>query len=249
MRKKVIRISKLISHYGFCSRREAEKLINSGKVKINGKVISDYTIDDDHIENIEIENKKLIKPLSTRVWIMNKPPGYICSNRRQGSKKIIFDIIPQNIQRVVLVGRLDMYSEGLILLTSNPGLSSYLENPKNKISRKYIVEINELISEEMIKKVSSGIFIKDAYYNKMKINMFKKLQKVFLQIELKEGKNREIRNIVEFCGKKIKTLKRISFGPFSLSSQKAGEINEVSSPILQNKIKQLGLRVEDYFWL
>lgn len=248
MRKKIIRISKLISHYGVCSRREAEKLIDSGKVKINNKVVSHYIIDHDQIEKVEIENKKLIKPLTTRVWIMNKPPGYICSNRRQGSKKIIFDIIPQNIQRVVLVGRLDMYSEGLILLTSNPGLSSYLENPKNKISRKYIVEINETISEEMIKKVSSGILIKDAYYNKMKIKMYKKSQKVFLQVELKEGKNREIRNIVDFCGKKIKTLKRVSFGPFSLSNQKVGEIKEVSNPILQNKIKQLGLKVENYFW-
>lgn len=247
MRKKVIRISKLISHYGVCSRREAEKLINSGKVKINGKVMRCYTINHDQIENIEVENKKLIKPLGTRVWIMNKPPGYICSNRKQGSKKIIFDIIPPDIQRVVLVGRLDMYSEGLLLLTSNPSLSSYLENPKNKISRKYIVEINETISEEMIKKISSGILIKDDYYNKMKIKMFKKLQKVFLQIELKEGKNREIRNIVKFCGKKIKTLKRTSFGPFSLSNQKVGEIKEVSNPILQIKIKQLGLRVEDYF--
>ncbi|MBD74869.1 MAG: pseudouridine synthase [Rickettsiales bacterium] len=247
MTKNIVRISKIISYYGFCSRREAEKLIEAGKVKINGKVVNNFIVNSDDIKKIEVENKELQRPLSTRMWLMNKPPGFICSNKKQNSKKIIFEIIPKKIKRVVLVGRLDMFSEGLILLTSNPKLSTFLENPRNKIVRKYIVEINEAISPEILKKTSSGIVIKGQFYNKLKIKTLKYSSKIFLKIELKEGKNREIRNIVEYCGKKIKSLKRLSFGPFNLTNEKLGEIREIPQKVLENKLKSLGLKVEDYF--
>tara|TARA_X000000950_G_C13856000_1_gene636563 strand:- start:664 stop:1410 length:747 start_codon:yes stop_codon:yes gene_type:complete len=247
MKSRIVRISKLISHYGYCSRRDAEILIKNKRVKINGEIVTNFAIDQTLVKKIEVENKKLQEPISTKVWLMNKPPGYICSNKKQDHKKIIFEIIPKELQRVVLVGRLDMFSQGLILLTSSPKLSSFLENPINRISRRYIVEINETISQNLLKEISSGIILKNVFYKKMKIRMFKNSSKIYLQIDLNEGKNREIRNIVEFCGKKIKSLQRISFGPFNLSNEKLGEVNEIPEHILKGKIKQLGLKVEDYF--
>ena len=149
MKNKIIRLSKIISHAGICSRREAEQLIDKGKVEINGKVYNEYTIRNEKIETIAVSGKVLEKEIS-RLWIFNKPIGYVSSNKEQKNQKSLFRLFPNNIPRVVTVGRLDIMSEGLMIITNNPSIASFLETPKNNIKRKYLVSVNGKITQSII---------------------------------------------------------------------------------------------------
>ena len=142
MKEKLVRISKIISHSGICSRRDAEELIKKGKVKINGAIFKDFYIEINSIKNVEV-NKKILRKQITKLWCFYKPRGYVSSNKEQKNQISFFNLIPKNILRVVSVGRLDIQSEGLILLTNNPSLSSFLEKPSNEIKRKYIIKVTE----------------------------------------------------------------------------------------------------------
>ena len=127
MKNKLIRISKIISHAGVCSRKDAEELIIKGKVKVNNKIFKDFFILNSQIKSIKVKNKSISRR-TTRVWLFNKPVGFVSSNKEQFKQKSLFRLIPNNLPRVVSAGRLDINSDGLMVLTNNPDLSNYLEN-------------------------------------------------------------------------------------------------------------------------
>ena len=246
MQKNFDRVSKLISHYGFCSRRDAEKFIKMGKVKINGEIYTNFILPDDEIKKIEVDGKELFKP-ELRIWVLNKSEGIICSSKRQNNKKIIFDILPKNMPRVISVGRLDLNSEGLLILTNSPIFAEYLENPKNQISRRYEVKISGNISDKNLSAAKEGILIENINYGSM--NITKKTNKEnnnWLEIEIFEGKNREIRKILSHFGHMIKKLRRIQYGPFFLKNLTKNKTIELDSEKINKKLVSLGLNVEDY---
>ena len=141
MKNQKIRISKILSHAGICSRREAEALVKEGKIELNGEIFEEFTIEKDKIKKIRVLGKEL-KKLKTRVWLLNKPVGYVCSNKEQKNQKSLFRLLStKDFPRVVTVGRLDINSEGLIILTNNPSLSNFLEKPSNKVERIYLVDV------------------------------------------------------------------------------------------------------------
>ena len=141
MKNQKIRISKILSHAGICSRREAESLVKEGKIELNGEIFEEFTIEKDKIKKIRVLGKELKKP-KTRVWLLNKPVGYVCSNKEQENQQSLFRLLStKKFPRVVTVGRLDINSEGLIILTNNPSLSSFLEKPSNKVERIYLVDV------------------------------------------------------------------------------------------------------------
>ena len=248
MKKKVERVAKLISHYGFCSRKEAENFIISGKVKINGRINKQFVFDSKKIKTIQINNKILFKPFF-KVWVFNKPNGYICSNTRQGNKKIIFDLFPKNFPRVVSAGRLDLNSEGLLLLSNNPEFTSYLENPKNKIQRKYNVKISGKITEDILVKTRKKMIIKDTIYKPIILKRItNKENNNFVEITLFEGKNREIREILNHFGLMVKKLKRLEFGPFKLGNLQIGDLIEIKKDVLEKKCNILGIKIENFKW-
>ena len=156
MKDKIIRLSKIISHAGICSRREAEQLIDKGKVEINGKIYNEYTIRNDIIKTIVVSGEVLKKNVN-RLWIFNKPVGYVSSNKEQKNQKSLFRLFPSYIPRVVTVGRLDIMSEGLMIITNNPSISSFLETPKNNIKRKYLVNVNGEITKNIIEKTKKNL--------------------------------------------------------------------------------------------
>ncbi|MAH78507.1 MAG: pseudouridine synthase [Rickettsiales bacterium] len=224
---KVVRLVKLISHSGLCSRREAEKLINSGKVFLNGKPFKEYIIKPKLINKISVEGKKL-KIQKTRVWIFHKTIGLLCSNVNQYNKKTVFDALPSNFPRVVSVGRLDLNSEGLLILTTNPSLSSFLENPKNMINRKYIIKVFGIFNDEKKKKLEKGMTIDGINYQPLKISkIITKSNEYEFNVDLKEGKNREIRNICNYFSWNIVKLLRIGFGPYKLGKLNVGEVKKI----------------------
>ena len=246
MTNKLIRLSKLISHAGICSRKNAEFLIKNGDVKINDNVFKEFFIEKSLIKSIKVKDKPLTN-IKTRVWILNKPVGYVSSNKEQFSQKSLFRLVPKDLPRVVSVGRLDIKSEGLLLLTTNPKLSSYLEDPSNKIERRYIVKVSGKIPENLDKLVEGQFLVDGILYNEIKIKLLNSVEKNMMEVKLTEGKNREIRKILNYFNLKVQKLKRISFGPFELNDIGIGNLVEIEIKFLDKLLNSIGFTDENNF--
>ena len=217
-------------------------------VKINDCIFKDYYVDKELIKNIEV-NGKILEKQKTKVWSFYKPKGYVSSNKEQKNQISFFKLIPNNIPRIVSVGRLDIESEGLLLLTNNPTLSSFLEKPSNEIKRKYRVKVLGKLPKNLKKVTKETLIINGVIYKKLTISvMWKKSLSSYLEIEIKEGKNREIRKIMTFFGLKVIELKRISFGPFELGTLKPGNLEIIKNEKLGKHFQQIGFIDENYFW-
>ena len=229
-----IRISKFIANAGICSRREAEKLILEGAVVINGKKILHpihFVSEKDKI----IINGKPIKKNKLKIFIFHKPRNLITTHKDPEGRTTIFDKIPRKYGRLISVGRLDYNTEGLIILTNNGDIKRFLELPSNKIDRVYKVKVSGKINSLDLNKIKKGIKINKIQYGPIKIKISKENDSIsWLELKLNEGKNREIRNILEHHDLKVLRLIRISFGPFKLNNLKKGEIIEVN----KNKYKK-----------
>ena len=246
MTNKLIRLSKLISHAGICSRKNAEFLIKNGDVKINDNVFKEFFIEKSLIKSIKVKDKPLTN-VKTRVWILNKPVGYVSSNKEQFSQKSLFRLVPKDFPRVVSVGRLDIKSEGLLLLTTNPKLSSYLEDPSNKIERRYIVKVSGKIPENLDKLVEGQFLVDGILYNEIKIKLSNSGEKNMMEVKLTEGKNREIRKVLNYFNLKVQKLKRISFGPFELNDIGIGNLVEIEIKFLDKLLNSIGFTNENNF--
>ena len=246
MTNKLIRLSKLISHAGICSRKNAEFLIKNGDVKINDNVFKEFFIEKSLIKSIKVKDKPLTN-IKTRVWILNKPVGYVSSNKEQFSQKSLFRLVPEDLPRVVSVGRLDIKSEGLLLLTTNPKLSSYLEDPSNKIERRYIVKVLGKIPKNLDKLVEGQFLVDGILYNEIKIKLSNSEEKNMMEVKLTEGKNREIRKVLNYFNLKVQKLKRISFGPFELNDIGIGNLVEIEIKFLDKLLNSIGFTDENNF--
>ena len=245
---KKIRLAKIISHFGFCSRRDAEQIIINGGVTLKNSIYKEFTIKESLIKYIKVNGVHL-KKNKTRVWCFYKPRGYVCSNSEQFQQKSFFRILPNDIPRVVSVGRLDILSEGLLLLTNNPSLSNFLEKPINSFERNYIVKVFGLIDDELPLLVKDGIKIKNINYKGLDIKILtKKKNNNYLKVSIYEGKNREIRKVLEHFKLHVKTLKRISYGPFFLNELNNSEIKEVDEETLKNNLEKIKFNDESDCW-
>ena len=223
-----MRIAKFIANAGYCSRREAEKLIEKKLVKINNNLClhpSDTVNENDKIT----VGKQIISLNETvRLWKLYKPIKYICSTKDEHNRKKIFDLIPNDLPRTISIGRLDFMSEGLLLLTNNGDYSRRLELPKKGYERIYRVCIRGQIEKKNLEKINKGIKIDNIVYKKIKIKIDKSDKNfTWLIAKLKEGKNREIRNICKHFSWKIVKLIRIQYGPYKLGNLKEGKIEEI----------------------
>jgi 23S rRNA pseudouridine2605 synthase len=227
-----IRIAKFIANAGFCSRRDAEKLINDKIVKINNNLCLHPSETVNETDKITIGGKN-IKPSETiRLWKMYKPIKYICSNKDNHNRKKIFDLIPKNFPRTISIGRLDFMSEGLLLLTNNGDYSRKLELPSKGYERVYRVCVTGQVEKKHIEKINNGIKINNINYKKVKIKIDKTSQNFnWLTAKLKEGKNREIRNICKYFSWQIVKLIRVQYGPYKLGNLEKGQIVEIKLKI------------------
>ena len=248
MKNQKVRIAKILSHAGICSRREAELLVKEGKVELNGEIFKEFSIEKDKIKKISVHGKELKKP-KTRVWFLNKPVGYVCSNKEQENQKSLFRLLSKDFPRVVTVGRLDINSEGLIILTNNPTLSGFLERPSNKVERIYFVDVKGNLPNKFYNLIKKKINIEGIIYEISSLDKIysKNLNHQF-KIKLYEGKNREIRKIMDFFGLKVLKLKRIQYGPFLLEDLDEGDVKEIEEKKVKNFLKQLEFSYENNFW-
>lgn len=231
---KLPRIAKVIADSGHCSRREAEKLIFEGRVSVNGKIIESpaLLISD---ESIKIDNKLINNKQKTRLWIFHKPAGFLTSSTDPKNRKTIYNILPSDLPRLISIGRLDYNSEGLLLMTTNGELARYVELPKTGWIRKYRVRVHGKINEYRLKNLINGITIDNIKYKFSEVKIEKSdSTNSWLILSLKEGKNREIRKVMEFFGLKVNRLVRISYGPFNLGNLSKGNMREISQKMINN---------------
>lgn len=223
------RIAKYISASGICSRRQAERMITENKVMVNNQIISHpaFLVSDD--DEITVDGKKIkkISEKETRLWIYNKPRGIIVTHDDEKGRETIFDLLPKEIGHVVSVGRLDLNSEGLILLTNNKTLKTYLESPENGFIRKYRVRVFGNLPKDKFANLKNGITIDGIFYKSVLVEIEKDDINSWLIVSLLEGKNREIRKIMSFFGLEVSRLIRISYGDFELGDLKIGDLIEI----------------------
>lgn len=231
---KGIRIAKFIADCGYCSRREAEALIFEGSVKVNGQVIdSPATFITD--QSVKINNKLINRQQETKLYILHKPKGFLTSTKDPENRPLIFDLIPKNLPRLVSIGRLDFNTEGLLLLTNNGDLARHIEHPNTGWIRKYRARVYGKVNPENLKKLENGIKIDGIFYKSIKVEIESQSgANSWLKISLSEGKNREIRKVMEHFGLQVNRLIRTSYGPFNLGNLPVQAIKEVKKSILRD---------------
>ena len=236
------RIAKAIAAAGVCSRRDAEKLIAEAKVKLNGSVVLSPATLVTERDDIRVEEKPLVPSQSPRLWIFFKPTGVITTNKDPQGRKTIFDLLPATLPRVITIGRLDLNSEGLLLLTNSGELARKMELPSTKIERRYRCRVYGNVTAQMITKLSQGIVMDDIRYG----NIFVKSERVvgshtWVSVNLHEGKNREIRRAFEYFNLKVNRLIRIGFDEFELGSLKPSELKEVPRAAVRELFQRLSI--------
>jgi 23S rRNA pseudouridine2605 synthase len=234
------RIAKVIARAGICSRRDAEKLIDQKRITLNGEIVQTPATKVSAKDKICVDGEALPQKEELRVWRFYKPVGIVTTNRDEKGRKTVFDILPSSIPRTVSVGRLDLNTEGLLLLTNDGTLAGKLENPKTGWIRRYRVRVHGIVNNNKIKKLEKGISIDGINYASIKATIDStKGTNTWLTVSLTEGKNREIRKVMEFLGLSVNRLIRVSYGPFQLGNMKKGEISEISGKALREQLGSL----------
>lgn len=230
----MIRLNKYIAECGVCSRRSADTLIQSGKVCVNGEVVTNLGIKiDETIDNVKVNNK-IIKKENKLVYIMlNKPKGYVTTSKEQFGRKSVLDLINTNL-RIYPIGRLDMYTEGLLLLTNDGNFANEMMHPKNKIEKKYIVSVKGNITSEKIDLLKKGVDIGGYITKPAKVKS--NFEKNELEIVISEGKNRQVRRMCEAVKLKVLNLQRTKIGNLELGNLELGKYRYLNKNDLE-KIK------------
>ena len=235
---KAERIAKVIARSGLCSRREAERLITNGKVKVNNKTLWECGVNVSSKDQIEVNDRPLATRVETKLWLYNKQRGYLVTNHDSENRPTIFDQLKEKIEtRLISVGRLDMDSEGLLLLTNDGDLARKLELPSTGWLRKYRVRVHGYVIKKDLELLKNGITIDGIRYGKIEAKLDKQQgSNAWLTLGIKEGKNREVRKIMNHLGYKVNRLIRISFGPFQIKNLSSGDIEEVKNKVLNDQL-------------
>ena len=235
---KTTRIAKVIARSGLCSRREAERLIISGDVKVNNKILLECGVNVTSKDRIEVNNQPLPSKVTTKLWLFNKQRGYLVTNNDPEGRPTIFDQLSKKLDtRYISVGRLDMDSEGLLLLTNDGDLARKLELPSTGWLRKYRVRVHGYVIKKDLELLKNGITIDGIKYGKIEAKLDKQQgSNAWLTLGIREGKNREVRRVMNHLGYNVNRLIRISFGPFQIKNLPSGEIKEVKNKILKDQL-------------
>jgi 23S rRNA pseudouridine2605 synthase len=233
-----MRIAKALARAGLCSRREAERWIAEGRVSVNGEVLKSPARDVGPADRILVDGDPLPSPQPPRLWRYHKPKGLVTTHADPQGRPTVFDQLPAELPRVISIGRLDFNTEGLLLLTNDGALARHLELPSTGWTRRYRVRAHGTVAQEALDKLKAGIEIDGVRYGPIDATLDKPQgSNVWLTLGLREGKNREVRKILERLGLTVNRLIRISFGPFQLLDLQPGNVEPVKRRVL---IEQLG---------
>ena len=240
-RKSAERVAKVIARAGLCSRREAEQWITAGRVSVNGAVIASPALNVRETDKIVVNGAPLPQRERTRLFLYYKPRGLVTTNSDPEGRPTIFAALPKTLPRLISVGRLDLNTEGLLLLTNDGGLARVLELPETGWLRRYRVRAHGRIAQAELDKLRGGVEIDGVRYGAIEATLDREQgANIWLTFAIREGKNREVRNVLEHLGLQVNRLIRISFGPFQLAEMREGTVEEVRTRMLRD---QLGERI------
>lgn len=237
------RIAKVMARAGLCSRREAEAWIAAGRVTVNGARIASPALNVKPDDAIAVDGKPLPARERTRLFLYNKPRGLVTTNADPEGRPTIFSALPKGLPRLVTVGRLDMNTEGLLLLTNDGGLARVLELPDTGWLRRYRVRAHGSVTQPQLDALRKGVTIDGIRYGEIEATLDRAQgANAWLTFAIREGKNREVRNVLEHLGLRVNRLIRVSYGPFQLGDLEDGAIEEIRTRHLR---EQLGERIAD----
>lgn len=232
------RIAKVMARAGLCSRRDAERWIADGRVSVNGKKLESPAFTVGPNDRIVVDGRPLPVSEEPRLFLYHKPLGLVTTARDEKGRATVFDHLPPGLPRVVSIGRLDINSEGLLLLTNDGGLARYLELPSTGLKRCYRVRLHGQVNAELLSKLSQGVTVDGVRYGPIdaRIAGAHSGANLWLIVTLTEGKNREIRKVMAHLGLQVNRLIRTSYGPFELGQLLPGGAIEVPPNILHEKL-------------
>ncbi|MDP6389266.1 MAG: pseudouridine synthase [Alphaproteobacteria bacterium] len=231
------RIAKRLARAGLCSRREAERLIAQGRVSVDGKVLESPAVNVTAASRITLDGEAVPEPEATRLWRFHKPTGVVTTSRDPEGRPTVFDRLPEGMPRVVAVGRLDLSSEGLLLVTNDGELARRLELPSTGWVRRYRIRVHGRVVQEDLEKLATGVEIEGVKYGPVRAALDRQQgANAWLTMALAEGKNREIRRLCAHLGYDVNRLIRTSFGPFQLGNLRRGAVAEVTGKVLREQL-------------
>lgn len=231
------RIAKVMARAGVASRRDCEAIILEGRVSVNGRVIESPALDVGPNDVVLIDGEPLPARERTRMWLYHKPRGLVTTNHDPEGRPTVFDALPEDLPRVLSVGRLDINTEGLLLLTNDGGLARMLELPETGWLRRYRVRAFGSVTQDRLDTLRDGVTIDGVSYGPV-VARFERQQgsNTWLTVDLREGKNREVKTVLEHLGLDVNRLIRVSFGPFQLADLPEGEVDEIRSRVLKDQL-------------
>jgi 23S rRNA pseudouridine2605 synthase len=232
------RIAKVLARAGLCSRRDAERWIADGRVSVNETVLTSPALNVTATDRIVVDGKPLPTAEKRRLWRYHKPAGLVTTHRDERDRPTVFAALPKGLPRVISVGRLDLTSEGLLLLTNDGGLARALEHPSRGWTRRYRARVYGHVDPEALGTLAQGVTVDGMQYGPIVASLDKVQGRAnaWLTIALKEGKNREIRKVLEHLGLKVTRLIRIAYGPFQLGTLEQGEVEEIPGKVVKEQV-------------
>lgn len=235
------RVAKVIARAGLCSRREAERWIGEGRVSVDGLVITSPALNVTAKHSIAVDGRPLPGADQRRLWRYHKPPGVLTTHRDPQGRPTVFEQLPEALGRVIAIGRLDMSSEGLLLLTNDGDLARWISLPSTGWLRRYRVRAFGQVEDGDLARLKSGITLNGIAYGPIEARIETvKGSNVWISVALREGKNREVRVVLEHLGLKVNRLIRVSYGPFQLGSLARGEVASVPRKVLSEQLGRRG---------
>lgn len=221
------RLQKIIARAGICSRREAEKLISAGRVTVDGKIVRELGAKADFNQKIRVDGKILNFCAEKIYLLLNKPRGYVCTVKDERGRKTVLDLLGENFsERVYPVGRLDLNSEGLLILTNDGDLTNALIHPRFEVEKTYRATISGVVTEEKLDKLRAGIELEDGLTAPAEIYL---LAENKIEITIHEGRNRQVRRMFAAIGCDVKRLRRIKFAGLTIKNLGVGKFRELTA--------------------
>ena len=231
------RIAKVIARAGLCSRRDAEKLILEGRVKLDGVTVTSPAINVTENNVVQVDDKPLAQPEPARMWRYHKPTGLVTTHKDEKGRPTVFANLPKHLSRVVSVGRLDFNSEGLLLLTNDGDIARRMEIPASGWTRTYRARLFGKVTQADLDRLATGITIDGVKYGPIIADLERsKGMYSWATVKLKEGKNREVKRVMERLGLKVARLIRTAYGPFQLGQLAEGQVEEIAARLWREKL-------------
>ncbi|WP_281320823.1 pseudouridine synthase [Iodidimonas sp. MBR-22] len=227
------RIAKALARAGIGSRREVERMIEAGRVAINGQILKSPACVIETLDGIAVDGKPVMQAEATRLWRYHKPRGLVSTHHDPNGRPTVFDRLPSHLPRVISVGRLDLNSEGLLLLTNDGALARWMEMPTTGWLRRYKVRVHGAIDEKKLQGLAEGVVVDGVVYEPIEARLDKiSGSNAWLSVGLREGKNREVRRVLASIGLEVNRLIRTAYGPFTLGSLPRGAVVEIATKAL-----------------